>query len=41
LSTAVVTGIFRVTSGNHFPTDVLAGALAGSIVGYTIVCLHK
>ncbi len=41
ISTAVLTGIFRVTSGNHFPTDVLAGALAGSIVGIGIVRLHQ
>jgi membrane-associated phospholipid phosphatase len=41
ISTAALTGIFRVTSGNHFPTDVLAGALAGSIIGIGIVHLHQ
>jgi hypothetical protein len=41
LGTAAATGIFRVTSGNHFPTDILAGALVGSIVGIGIVRLHE
>jgi membrane-associated phospholipid phosphatase len=41
LSAATLTGIFRITSGNHFPTDVLVGALAGSVVGYGMVRLHQ
>ena len=41
ISMATLTGIFRVTSGNHFPTDVLAAALAGSIVGIGMVHLHQ
>jgi membrane-associated phospholipid phosphatase len=31
----------RVRSGNHFPTDVIAGALAGSAVGGLVVHLHR
>ncbi len=40
LSSALATGIFRVTSGNHFPTDVLAGALIGAFTGWVIPYLH-
>ena len=31
----------RVRSGNHFPTDVMAGALAGAAVGGLVVHLHR
>lgn len=31
----------RVRSGSHFPTDVLAGALAGTAVGALVVHLHR
>ena len=31
----------RVRSGNHFPTDVMAGALAGTSIGALIVHLHR
>ncbi len=40
LSSALATGIFRVTSGNHFPSDVLAGALMGAFTGWIIPHLH-
>lgn len=41
ISAAVVTAFARVKSGEHYPTDVLAGALVGSAVGYFIPHLHK
>lgn len=41
LTIAAATGVFRVLSGEHFPTDVLAGALTGSVVGYVMVDLHR
>ena len=41
LTVAAVTAVFRVLSGEHFPTDVLAGALTGSVVGYVMVDLHR
>jgi undecaprenyl-diphosphatase len=31
----------RVRSGAHFPTDVLAGALAGAGIGMLVVHLHR
>jgi membrane-associated phospholipid phosphatase len=41
LTLAAATAAFRVLSGEHFPTDVLVGALTGSVVGYVIVDLHR
>lgn len=41
LGCALMTGAFRVLSGNHFPSDVLAGALVGSLVGWVIPKLHE
>ena len=41
LLTASLTGFLRYASGAHFPTDVLAGAVVGSAVGYLIPYLHK
>lgn len=40
-SLATLTGVLRVTSGSHFPTDVIHGAFWGSVVGYFIPVLHK
>lgn len=39
LATAVAT--LRVTSGSHFPTDVIVGAAVGSGIGYLIPYLHR
>ena len=37
---AAVTGALRMASGNHFLTDVLAGALLGSICGFAVPYMH-
>lgn len=36
-----VVGYFRVSSGNHFPTDVAAGYVIGASVGFLVPHLHK
>ncbi len=41
LSAASLTAYSRVAAGEHFPTDVLAGAIVGSAIGYFIPVLHK
>jgi membrane-associated phospholipid phosphatase len=41
LSAATTVAILRVTSGEHFPTDVLVGALVGSGIGYLIPLVHR
>lgn len=41
LSLAATAGALRVTAGKHFPTDVLTGAVAGAIIGYTVPALHR
>ncbi|NIV15452.1 MAG: phosphatase PAP2 family protein, partial [Aliifodinibius sp.] len=33
-------GLLRIISGWHFPTDVLVGALVGTLIGYVILSLH-
>ena len=38
---AASTGICRIASGNHFVTDVLAGAVLGSFSGFIVPFLHK
>ncbi len=41
LSLATFTAYSRVADGEHFPTDVIAGAIVGSAVGYLVPELHK
>ena len=41
LSIATATAYARVKAGVHFPTDVIAGAVVGSAIGYFIPVLHK
>jgi membrane-associated phospholipid phosphatase len=35
------TGYLRIRSGNHYPTDVIAGYFLGAAVGYLVPVLHK
>jgi hypothetical protein len=41
LLTASVVGYLRYEAGMHFPTDIFAGALVGSAIGYAIPYLHR
>ncbi len=41
LSIASLVGYLRYASGVHFPTDILAGAVLGSAIGYLVPHLHK
>jgi membrane-associated phospholipid phosphatase len=41
LLTASVVGILRYEAGAHFPTDIIASAVVGSVIGYTIPWLHR
>jgi membrane-associated phospholipid phosphatase len=34
-------GVGRVLGGDHFPSDVLAGALIGSAIGWAVPALHR
>ena len=41
LGLSSVVAFSRVRAGRHFPTDVLAGAVVGGLVGYWVPGLHK
>lgn len=41
LSLAITTAVLRVESGNHFVSDVLAGAAVGGLSGFLIPWLHE
>lgn len=41
LTVAAATAWLRVRAGRHFPTDVLAGAVIGSLVGWAVPRLHE
>jgi membrane-associated phospholipid phosphatase len=41
LITASTIGFLRYRAGKHFPTDIIAGAAVGAIIGYGIPALHK
>jgi membrane-associated phospholipid phosphatase len=38
---ATVVGYLRYAAGQHFPTDIIAGAVVGSVIGYLIPLIHK
>lgn len=41
LALATTVGILRYSSGSHFPTDIITGALVGSAIGYFIPFMHR
>ena len=41
LGCATATSVLRVRSGNHFPTDVIAGAAVGSFIGWFVPRMHR
>lgn len=41
LTLASSVGLLRYFSGKHFPTDIIAGAVVGGLVGYGIPKLHQ
>jgi hypothetical protein len=41
LAVAGSVGYLRYKAGKHYPTDIIAGAIAGSAVGYIIPVLHR
>jgi membrane-associated phospholipid phosphatase len=38
---AVTVGVLRVSAGQHFPTDVITGAIAGTVFGWLVPFLHE
>ena len=38
---ASAVGYLRYASGNHFPTDIIVGAIVGSVVGFLIPLIHE
>ncbi|HSW29829.1 MAG TPA: phosphatase PAP2 family protein [Longimicrobiales bacterium] len=41
LSAAALTGLARVKSGMHYPSDVLVGAAVGAAIGRVVPALHR
>jgi membrane-associated phospholipid phosphatase len=41
LVAAGTVGYLRYDSGNHFPTDILAGAAIGGLAGWMVPRLHE
>ncbi len=41
LTLAVTTGYMRYQGGKHFPTDIISGAIIGSLVGWGVPKLHE
>jgi membrane-associated phospholipid phosphatase len=41
LATATATSALRVAAGKHFPSDVIAGAAMGSLIGFGFIQLHR
>ena len=38
---ASAVGYLRYASGNHFPTDIITGAIVGSVIGFLIPLIHE
>jgi membrane-associated phospholipid phosphatase len=38
---ATAVGVMRYESGMHFPSDIIAGAIVGSVIGYAVPRLHR
>jgi len=38
---AATVGYLRYEAGQHFPTDIITGAIVGSVVGYLIPLIHE
>jgi membrane-associated phospholipid phosphatase len=41
LATSTFVGVSRVLAGDHFPTDVIAGAAIGACIGWLVPSLHS
>jgi len=41
LSLATSIAVLRVAAGKHYPTDVVVGALTGSVIGWVVPKLHE
>lgn len=41
ITLATGTGLLRYFSGKHFPTDIIAGSVVGSLIGYAIPKIHQ
>jgi membrane-associated phospholipid phosphatase len=41
LTLAATTGYMRYQGGKHFPTDIISGAILGSLVGWGVPKLHE
>lgn len=41
LAVASAIGVGRYLAGDHFPTDIIAGTLVGTAIGYLVPALHR
>ena len=41
LTLAATTGYMRYQGGKHYPTDIISGAIIGSLVGWAVPKLHE
>ncbi|MEJ2050593.1 MAG: phosphatase PAP2 family protein [Calditrichota bacterium] len=41
LGSASLVGYLRYRAGRHFPSDIITGALVGSVVGFVVPYLHR